>query len=86
MKRPFLVLTLSALVFAVTVLRGAACAQGLGPTLDLRPGQEVTFPVAIADGHIALGPPRVSKPGAVEPKDGEISVSVVKNGFRLMPI
>ncbi len=49
-------LTFGALAFAVAVPREAACAQGLGPTLEMRPEQEVTFPVAIVDGRIALGP------------------------------
>jgi hypothetical protein len=43
-----------AFVFAVAVLREAGRAQELGPRLDLLPGQEVTFPVAIVDGRITL--------------------------------
>jgi hypothetical protein len=69
-----------AFVFGVAVLQEAACAQEVGPRLDLRPGQEVTFPVAIVDGRVMLGPARVSKTGTAEPKDGEITVSVVRNG------
>jgi hypothetical protein len=72
-------LTFGAVVLAVAVPRGAAFAQGLGPTLDVRPGQEVTFAVAIVDGRVALGPARTSKPGTARPKDGEITVSVVKH-------
>ena len=69
-----------AFVFAVVVLQEAAYAQEVGPMLDLRPEQEVTFPVAIVDGRVTLGPARVSKTGTAEPKDGEITVSVVRNG------
>ncbi|SRR5260370_18527995 len=72
-------LTLGAFVLAVAAPRDAARAQGLAPTLDLRPGQEVTFPVAIADGRVTLGQARASKPGTARPKDGEITVSVVKH-------
>jgi hypothetical protein len=56
-------------------------SQDLGPTVDLRPGQEVTFPVTIADGKVTPGPARVSKPGAAAPKDGEITVGFVKQGL-----
>ncbi len=74
-------LTLGALLFAGAVPREAARAQDLGPTLDLRPGQEVTFPVAIADGRVTFGAARASRPGAASPRDGEITVSVVKQGL-----
>src|SRR5208283_1743709 len=49
--------------------------------LDLKPGQEITFPVTVADGRITLGPPRLTKPGAAQPKDGEVTVAVVKHGL-----
>jgi hypothetical protein len=71
-------LTLGAFVLAVGSPREVR-AQSLGPTLELRPGQEVTFPVAIADGRVTLGAARASKPGTARPKDGEIAVSVVKH-------
>ena len=58
-----------------------ARAQTVGPELDLRPGQEITFAVAAADGRVTLGPARVSKPGTAQPKDGEITVAVVKHGL-----
>ncbi len=58
-----------------------ARAQSVGPELDLRPGQEITFAVAAADGRVTLGPARVSKPGTAQPKDGEITVAVVKHGL-----
>ncbi len=34
-----------------------------------------------ADGHVALGAARLSKPGGAQPKDGEVTVSVVKQGL-----
>jgi hypothetical protein len=73
--------TLAALALAVAVSRAVAVAQDNGPTIDLRPGQEVTFPVTIADGKVALGPARAAKSGAAPPKDGEITVGFVKQGL-----
>ncbi len=72
---------LASVAFALAVPCGAARAQALGPTVDLRPGQEVTIPVTIADGKVTPGPARVSKPGAAQPKDGEITVGFVKQGL-----
>jgi hypothetical protein len=72
---------LGAFALAIAVSWRAGRAQDLGPALDLKPGQEATFPVAIADGKVTLGKPRLSKPGTAEPKDGEITVSVVKQGL-----
>jgi hypothetical protein len=69
---------LSALLAAAP--HGAARAQGLGPTLDLKPGQEIAVPVAVAGGRVTLGRPRFSQPGA-QPKEGEIVVSVLKHGL-----
>ena len=64
----------------------AGVAQGprageTGPALQLKPGQEVTFPVAIVDGRVTPGAARVSRPGATRPQIGEITVSVVKHGL-----
>ena len=59
----------------------AAPAQQPAPILDLKPGQEVTFAVTVADGRVELGTARLSKPGGAQPKDGEITVSVVKHGL-----
>jgi hypothetical protein len=56
-------------------------AQDLGPTLDLKPGQEVTVPVAIVDGKVKLGQARASKLGSGQPKDGEITIGVLKQGL-----
>lgn len=75
------VLTLVGLACAVAPPHAAAQAPNPGPTVDLRPGQEITIPVTIVDGRVALGPARASKPGTAQPKDGEITVSVVKQGL-----
>jgi hypothetical protein len=75
----FAAFALGAFVLAL----GSACealrAEDLGPTVELKPGQEIAFPVAIVDGGVMLGKPRLLRPGAVQPKDGEIMVSVVKH-------
>jgi len=74
-------LTLGALALgAVAAPPEAARAQDLGPTIALRPGQEITFQVSIADGRVTFGPSRPSTPGA-SPKDGEITVAVIKHGL-----
>ena len=72
-------IALAAVALAVGSPVGAARAQDLGPALDIKPGQEATFPVTIVDGRVTLGKPRLSRPGTAEPKDGEITVSVVKH-------
>jgi hypothetical protein len=72
---------LGALALAVAASRAAAIAQDIGPTVDLRPGLEVTFPVTITDGKVTPGGARASKPGAAQPKDGEITVGFVKQGL-----
>ncbi len=59
----------------------AAPAQEVGPSLALRPGQETTFAVTVSDGRVTLGTARLSKPGGGQPKDGEITVSLVKHGL-----
>ena len=68
-------------LFGSAAPSGAAPAQAPAATVDLKPGQEVTFPVAVADGRVTLGAARASKPGTVQPKDGEITVSFVKHGL-----
>jgi hypothetical protein len=66
---------------AIAAAPQAAWAQTPGPTLDLRPGQEMTFAVTIVDSRVTLGPARVSKPGTAQPKEGEITIAVVKQGL-----
>jgi len=77
------ILTPGALTLAAVLAcpGGPAVAQALGPTIDLRPGQEVTIPITIVDGKVTPGPARLSKQGAASPKDGEITVAVVKQGL-----
>ncbi len=81
MCRIFAALTLGALACAIAAPHAAAQAPNLGPTVDLRPGQQITIPVTIVDGRAALGQARVSKPGTAQPKDGEITVGLVKQGL-----
>ncbi len=61
-------------------LVAAALAEPTAPKLELKSGQEIAFAASVADGKVSLGPARLEKPGA-EPRDGEISVSVVKQGL-----
>ena len=51
-------------------------ALGAEQAFDLKSGQELTFAVKVADGKVTLGPPRASKLGAAQPKDGEMTVGL----------
>ena len=57
-----------------------ATAQAAAVALGLKPGQEIIFAVAVEGGRVALGPARVTKPGPVQLKEGELAVAVVKHG------
>ena len=50
---------LSAFVLALGSAREAAGAEDLGLTVELKPGQEIAFPVAIVGGHVAPGKARL---------------------------
>jgi hypothetical protein len=55
----------------------AALGAGAGePRIDLKPDQELTIPITIADGHVVPGVPRVSKIGVARPTEGEITVGL----------
>jgi hypothetical protein len=71
--------TACAVLFASPAFSGVGPAQNPG-AVDLKPGQEVTVPVSIADGRVTLGAERASRPGTAQPKNGEITVSMVKHG------
>ncbi len=43
---------------------------------DVKPGTELTIPIAIVDGKAVAGVPRLAKLGASPPKDGEITVGL----------
>jgi hypothetical protein len=43
---------------------------------DVKPGTELTIPIAIVDGKAVAGVPRNAKLGASPPKDGEITVGL----------
>jgi hypothetical protein len=75
----FAAFALGAFVHALGSACEASRAEDLGPTVELKPGQEIAFPVAIVDGHVALGKPRLLRPGAAQPEEGEIAVGVVKH-------
>ena len=70
---------LSAFVLALGSAREAAGAEDLGLTVELKPGQEIAFPVAIVGGHVAPGKARLLRSGAARTNDSEIMVSVVKH-------
>lgn len=65
-----------AFVFAALAPSLAANMEKRPPPLDLKPGTEMTIPVSIVDGHVATGAPSLAKPGASQPKDGEITISL----------
>ncbi|MGD0188965.1 MAG: hypothetical protein ABSC25_27510 [Roseiarcus sp.] len=65
-----------ALALAAAAPGSAAGMDKRPPPLDLKPGQELTIPISIVDGHVATGAPRASKLGASQPKDGEITVGL----------
>jgi hypothetical protein len=67
--------------FASLFLCGAAEADSVSAIVDVKRGMEATFPVAIVDGRVALGPSRASKLGTAQPKDGEITVGVEPGGM-----
>jgi hypothetical protein len=43
---------------------------------DVKPGMELTIPIAIVDGKPVAGVPRLATLGASPPKDGEITVGL----------
>ncbi len=67
-------------VAALALALAAPCAGKDLPQkptpFDLKPGQELTIPVAVVDGQIVVGTPRLSKLGTSKPKNGEIVVGL----------
>jgi hypothetical protein len=65
---------------ALTLLLVAPCSADSLPQkptpFDLKPGQELTIPIAVVDGQVVVGAPRLSKLGTAAPKDGEITVGL----------
>jgi len=57
-------------------LRRVAPPQQAPHPFDVRPGTEVTIPIAIVDGKAVAGVPRSAALGASPPKDGEITVGL----------
>jgi hypothetical protein len=73
--------TIARLVPTLALALAPAFAEDLGPAIDLKPGQEIAIPVTIVDGKVTLGSAHATKPGAGEPKEGEIAAGVVKQGL-----
>ena len=60
-------------IAAILAFAGSPGATRAGaPSLQLKPGQALTFAVTVTDGTVTLGPGRLARPGAGEPKDGEV--------------
>ena len=57
-------------------LRHAAPPQQKPHPFDLKPGMEMTIPIAIVDGKAVAGVPRLATLGAGQPQDGEITVGL----------
>jgi hypothetical protein len=68
--------TLSALAWTLLAHGAALGAVAGAQAFDLKSGQELTFPVTIADGKVTLGAPRASTLGLAQPKDGEITIGL----------
>ena len=49
---------------AKTKAAAQAAAKAGPPRLDVKPGEELTIPIAIVDGKVVAGVPRVAKLGA----------------------
>jgi hypothetical protein len=75
-RNRFPVATLGAILCSVFAPWTAFGAEGEAQAFNLRPGQELTFAVKIADGKVTLGPPRMSRLGAAQPRDGEMTVGL----------
>jgi hypothetical protein len=58
------------------VIRRVAPPQQAPHPFDVKPGTELTIPIAIVDGKAVAGVPRVAVLGASPPKDGEITVGL----------
>lgn len=77
----------SALALALGIGSVAAAPRHLPPRhvappqltshpFDVKPGTELTIPIAIVDGKPVAGAPRLAALGASPPKDGEITVGL----------
>jgi hypothetical protein len=83
---------ISALALALGVTFAAAAPRHLPPRhatlghaappqqafhpFDVKPGMELTIPIAIVDGKPVAGVPRLAALGASPPKDGEITIGL----------
>jgi hypothetical protein len=78
---------ISALALALGATLAAAAPRHIPPRhvappqqktrpFDVKPGMELTIPIAIVDGKAVAGVPRLAKLGASPPNDGEITVGL----------
>ncbi|MGO9740630.1 MAG: hypothetical protein ACLPN5_03785 [Roseiarcus sp.] len=75
MSRPVALPSLAvALALLLSPLAGRAAE--VVKALTLKAGEELTFPVAIADGKATPGEPRLTRLGAAKPATGEITVGL----------
>src|ERR1700690_430468 len=56
--------------------RHVAAPQLTSHPFDVKPGTELTIPIAIVDGKPVAGVPRLAGLGASPPKDGEITIGL----------
>jgi hypothetical protein len=69
-------LALAATPSAEAKTKPKPAAKAGPPRLDVKPGEELTIPIAIVDGKVVAGAPRAAKLGASKPADGEITVGL----------
>ena len=70
------VATLGAVLFGLFAAGAAFGAGSEEQAFNLRPGEELTFAVKIADGKVMLGKPRTARLGTAQTASGEISVGL----------
>lgn len=64
------------LTISVIAAGAAHAAATKAPSYVLKAGQELTFAATVSDGQVVLGPPRLGKFGAAQPRDGEMTVGL----------
>jgi hypothetical protein len=63
-------------LIVVLAAAGVAVAAPKPVKLELKAGQALTFPAAVTDGKVVLGPARLGKFGEMRPAEGEITVGI----------
>jgi len=67
---------IAAALLALVGANAALAKDPSPPPMDLHAEQELTIPVTVVDGKVVTGAPRLSKLGAADPKDGEITIGL----------